>query len=88
MPVKNEVRLRGRPQKAEFASMDDFDLVCGLWYSPAPPAHVEARASQTVGCKVDRNWINPRYGPRDGSKAKERRALMEKKLNSQEPTDG
>lgn len=84
LPIKADVRLRGRPERAEIATMDQFDLICGLWYSPTPPDHVEARASKAVGVKVDRNWINPRCGPRSGSKAKEKRAMMEKKLNTEE----
>lgn len=84
LPTKADVRLKGRPARAEIASMDDFDLICGLWYSPAPVDHALSRASAKVGKDVDRNWINARCGPRDGSKAKLKRGLMEKKLNNGE----
>jgi hypothetical protein len=88
LPTKADVRLKGRPQRAVIADLAQFDLICGLWYSPAPVDHVIARASDKVGAKVDRNWMNARCGVRNGSQAKAKRAAMEKKLNSKERSDG
>jgi len=84
LPTKANKRLTGRPARAEVKDMQTFDLICGLWYSPTPVDHAIQRASDRVGVRVDRNWINARCGPRSGQKAKEKRAAMEKKLDNQE----
>ena len=84
LPTKADVRAKGRPARVEFPDIETFDLVCGLWYSPAPQEHVEERAKGKLGVAVGRNWINPRCGPRNGSKAKAKRVAMLKKLNCEE----
>lgn len=84
LPTKADVRLKGRPARVEIADINQFDVICGLWYSPAPVDHAIARASDRVGAKVDRNWMNARCGPRSGSQAKAKRVAMCKKLNNQE----
>lgn len=88
LPTKADVRLKGRPARAEIASLTQFDLICGLWYSPTPVDHAIARASDKVGVKVDRNWMNARCGPRSGAQAKAKRAAMKKKLHNQEQDHG
>ena len=85
LPTRADKRLKGRPARAEIPDLRTYDLICGLWYSPAPVDHAIKRASEKVGVDVDRNWMNARCGGRNGSKAKAKRALMEKKLNSKEP---
>lgn len=87
LPTKADVRLKGRPPRAEIADMRTFDLICGLWYSPAPVDHAIARTSDKVGTSVDRNWINNKCGPRSGSLAKEKRAMMESKFNTEERSE-
>ena len=87
LPTKAEVRIKGRPARAVIADLDQFDLICGLWFSPVPVEHAIDRASEKVGVKVDRNWMNARCGPRSGAQAKDKRAVMEKKLNSKEQSD-
>lgn len=65
----------------------DLDILLkGLWHSPmCTEDHAIERASDRVGAKVDRNWMNARCGPRSGSQAKAKRVAMCKKLNNQEP---
>lgn len=88
LPADVEVRTKGRPSRASIPDLPTFDLICGLWYSPAPVDHAVARASDKVGRKVDRNWMNARCGPRSGSLAEEKRQMMEGKLNTEEQDDG
>lgn len=83
-PAKEERRVKGRPTKAEVASMDQFDHVCGLWYSPTPVEHAIQRGADVVGGDVDKNWFMYRCGPRSGRDAQSKRKAMEKKLNIEE----
>jgi len=83
-PIKNSTPVKGRPTKSEVASMDQFDHVCGLWYSPTPVDHAVKRGCDIVGGDVDKNWFMYRCGPRSGRDAQKKRRAMEKKLNNQE----
>lgn len=84
-PTKDDKRVKGRPTKTEVASMDQFNHVCGLWYSPTPVDHAIGRGCKIVGGDVDKNWFMYRCGPRSGRDAEKKRRAMEKKLNNQEP---
>ena len=82
--IKDDKRVTGRPTKAEVASMEQFDHVCGLWYSPTPVEHAVKRGCDIVGGDVDKNWFMYRCGPRSGRDAQKKRKAMEKKLNTEE----
>lgn len=87
LPVSNEVRVKGRPERAEIGSIDQFDHACSLWYSPAPEGHAVSRISSIVGQDVDRNWCNYKCGPRSASKAEQKRDVMLKKLKDTKEAD-
>lgn len=80
IPAKDAPREKGRPPRAAFKSIEDWEAGCSLWYSPAPVRHAVQRISERVGAEVDRNWCNNQCGPRDGSKKQEKRAAMLKRL--------
>jgi len=86
-PTQDEKRVKGRPTKAEVSSMDQYDHVCGIWYSPTPIEHVIQRGCDIVGGDVDKNWFMYRCGPRSGRDAKAKRRAMEKKLEQKEDDD-
>ena len=81
IPAKDAPREKGRPPRAAFKSIEDWEAGCSLWYSPAPVRHAVQRISDRVGAEVDRNWCNNQCGPRDGSKKQEKRAAMLKRLD-------
>ena len=86
VPAEIDVRLRGRPQKAEVETLEVFDHLCGLWYSPTPATACYAKAKEKVGADVDKQWYEYRCGPRHGKQEKQKRAKMLKKLAAnQEP---
>lgn len=80
IPAKDGPREKGRPPRAAFKSIDDWEAGCSLWYSPAAVRHAVQRISERVGASVDRNWCNNQCGPRDGTKKQEKRAAMLKRL--------
>lgn len=90
LPAEIDVRLRGRPQKAEIETIELFDQLCGLWYSPTPAAVCYDKAKEKVGADVDKQWFEYRCGPRHAGKEKEKRAKMLKKLaaNEEPKADG
>lgn len=91
VPAEIDVRLRGRPQKAEIETIEVFDHLCGLWYSPTPAAacyaKAKAKAKAKVGADVDKQWFEYRCGPRHGRKEKEKRAKMLKNLTQNQEHD-
>ncbi len=87
LPAKKDVRVKGRPQKAEITSIEDFDRLCGLWYSPVPNSVVFEKAKEVTGVEVDKAWMDYRCGPRHGRKESEKRAKMMKKLTDTEEPD-
>jgi len=83
-PIKDSKPVKGRPTKAEVATIEQFDHVCGLWYSPTPIEHAIQRGCAIVGGDVDKNWFMYRCGPRSKRDAQKKRMAMEKKLNTKE----
>ena len=81
MPSEVSTRQRGRPQKASVASIEEYDRLCGLWYSPTPDKECFRLGKEIAGGDVDKSWFDYRCGPRHGRKAAERRAAMVKKLS-------
>lgn len=84
VPSETDTRLRGRPQRAEIKAMDVWDHLCGLWLSPTPSEACFEKAAGKVGAEVGKPWFEHRFGPRNGSKAKQKRAAMLKKLAAKE----
>lgn len=84
LPSEANKRLRGRPHKAEVETIQDYDELCGLWYSPTPDKECFRRGKDLAGGEVDKSWFDYRCGPRHGKKAAEKRAAMVKKLNVEE----
>lgn len=84
LPSEANKKLRGRPQKAEVRTIQQYDQLCGLWFSPIPFDVCFDRGEEITGAKVDKSWFDYRCGPRHGRKAAEKRAAMVKKLNKDE----
>lgn len=64
---------RGRKSKADWSNIETSREVCNYWYAEyLSTGYVEDKASDILGGPVDRNSLNYRCGPRDGSKAKDK----------------
>ena len=90
IPGNDKKRVTGRPPKAEFASIDDWDAGCEVWYSPYPEPEALVRMSALAGGDVDQNWANYRCGPRSGrQRAAKREAMLArlKRKKSKEPEE-
>lgn len=85
-PASDAPRSSGRPERAEIASLEQYDHICALWYSAYPVDQAINRAAEIVGTSVDRQWVIYRCGKRDGTDANKKRAKMVKKFeNKKEP---
>lgn len=84
IPAERDVRQRGRPQKAEVETIEQYDQLCGLWYSPIPAPECFRRSKEITGATVDKSWFDYRCGPRHARMADKKRAAMLKKISDKE----
>lgn len=70
-------KAQGRPHRSEI-TLQKFDEICLLWYSPADQSRVEEKTG------MNRGQLYYLCGARDGSDKKEKRLIVERRMKNKE----
>lgn len=86
-PNKNNVRERGRPTRAAVDTIETYDRLCGLWFSPTPADECFRIGGEVTGGKMGKSRFEYLCGARHGRDADVKRTAFLKKLKTSKERD-
>ena len=86
-PNKINVRERGRPTRAAVDTIENYDRLCGLWFSPMPADECFRIGGEVTGGDMGKSRFEYLCGSRHGRDADAKRAAFLKRLKAQKERD-